>query len=572
MAFSLKRKSISADGTLAGEEPPKIAKPAKPGKRKKRRRIITAAVVILVVLAAVWYVRSRLPLRLMPDMSSQYTIAKAGYMDITESLSGSGALNPADSYTVSTLISGDIISAPFEEGDIISKDSILYEFDSSKVASNIETAEISLAESKKAYEQKLKSADDLVIRAARSGTIVSLDIKVGDSVQAGQLIGTIRNSSVMSLTLPFGSDDASGLYIGQQVSVTLDSSFETLTGTITKIGGIDEALAGGIIVRQVTIEVNNPGGIHNGQRATAMAGDIACYGSGTFTYKAEANITAKASGDVLSVEFSEGDFVNQDEIIATLDSSVFTLDITNAQNSIRRAEIALESQYDTLDGYTIRSPIGGTVIEKKYKAGDTLESGAILCTIFDLSYLTMTLNIDELDISDISVGQKVKITAQAVEGKEYTGVITRININGITAGGTTSYPVTIRIDETEGLLPGMNVDAVIVIESHENVLAIPVGAVTRGNQVLVRSADGSTAPGAPEGFNYVTVKTGASNNNYIEILDGLKEGDEIAYLNHVYNTNMFGMMGGPVQGETVVVTQSESGGAPQPPAGGANRP
>lgn len=76
---------------------------------------------------------------------------------------------------------------------------------------------------------------------------------------------------------------------------------------------------------------------------------------------------------------------------------------------------------------------------KEYKAGDTVESGKTLCTIYDLSYLEMTLNIDELDISTVEAGQTVQITAEAVEGKTFTGVVTKVSVAGTTSGGITSY-------------------------------------------------------------------------------------------------------------------------------------
>jgi HlyD family secretion protein len=65
----------------------------------------------------------------------------------------------------------------------------------------------------------------------------------------------------------------------------------------------------------------------------------------------------------------------------------------------------------------------------------------------------MQLNVDELDIAKVQVGQTETITADAAGGKTYTGIVTKVNINGTTNNGVTAYPVTIRIDETEGLLP-----------------------------------------------------------------------------------------------------------------------
>ena len=72
----------------------------------------------------------------------------------------------------------------------------------------------------------------------------------------------------------------------------------------------------------------------------------------------------------------------------------------------------------------------------------------------------------------MEVGQAVQITADAVEGKTFTGTVTKVSVAGTTSGGITSYPVTVRIDEADELLPGMNVDAEIVLEEAADTLAL----------------------------------------------------------------------------------------------------
>ncbi|MDH8678801.1 efflux RND transporter periplasmic adaptor subunit [Fusibacter bizertensis] len=518
-------------------------------KKKRNKRIVIGIVVLLILFIVLPRILGSLGDR-QANMDSQYTMVSASNKDITVTLSGTGTLKPADSYTVMSLNSGDVISAPFEEGDVVEKDSVLYEIDSSNLTSNIETAEISVAESQRSYQRMLESLDDLTVKAQNAGTVMDFDIEVGDSVQVGQTIATIRDSKTMTIELPFGADDASHITVGQQANVTISGSFETLGGIVSEVSPIVSVLPGGMQVRQVTISVANPGGLLPTYEATAVIGDYACFESATFKYKAEGMVIAKASGDVAKVFVREGDFIAKDASLIVLDSTTLQDQIQSAKNTLRRSEISLESSQDALDGYVISSPIGGTVIEKNYKEGDTLSAGNPLCTIFDLSYLSMTLYIDELDISQISVGQPVTITAEAVEGKTYAGLITKVNINGVTSGGTTSYPVTIRIDEIEGLLPGMNVDAEIVIESRERVLAVPVAAVVRGNKVLVKTSGEETTNSdtpvtdAPSGYKYIEITTGISDTNYIEILSGLNEGDEVAIENRtVKDVFMFGRPG-----------------------------
>ena len=136
----------------------------------------------------------------------------------------------------------------------------------------------------------------------------------------------------------------------------------------------------------------------------------------------------------------------------------------------------------------------------------------------------MVINVDELQVSDVSVGQSVQVTADAVPDKTYTGTVTRVSMKGSSNGGTTTYPVTVHIDETEGLRPGMNANA----------LAVPNAAIVRGGYVLVTKDSPSAANAdpdmtAPEGYVYVPVKIGVSDDDYTQIISGVTGNDTVAY-------------------------------------------
>ncbi len=530
-------------------------------KKGRRKKLITAAIVIAIIAAAVFVV-NRFSQRANQAATNTYDLVNAEKRDITVTLNGSGSLRAANSYILTTLISGEVLSADFDEGDIVGKDDLLYQVDSSDISTAIERAEITLNQSRNAYDRKLESQGDLTVRSKEAGTIVSVNVKVGDTVTNGMPIATVRDSTVMCLTLPFGGDDAQQLYVGQTASVTLDGTYETLSGTVSEISRVDQVLPGNMVVRQVTIDVPNPGGISTTHTATATVGEFACNAYGTFDYKSSYTLTASMMGDVAQLYVKEGDWIASDRLVLMIESTNLDLELENAANSLRDAELNLDNQYDKLEAYTINSPIAGTIIEKNYKLGDTLEAGKPLCTIFDLSYLTLTLNIDELDISQVEVGQEVNITADAVPGNRYTGVVTKVNINGSTAGGVTSYPVTIRIDKTDGLLPGMNVDATITIAEVKAALTIPTGAVLRGDRVLVQTdpnaQQNTTDPstGIPAGFEYVIVKLGVNDDEYVEILSGLTEGATVVVEAEKENGNFimtpFGQMEMPQGGGAMI--------------------
>lgn len=505
-------------------------------KRLLRKRVLIPAVACVVALSLGIHFFGGGQTALAADLT--YTTAAVERRDITSEITGSGSLEAANSYSVTSLVDGTILADYFEEGDQVDEDTVLYDIDSSDMASSLEQSEISLSQAQRSYNNKLKDLADLTVTAPKAGQVVDIAVEAGDDVSAGQTVATIRDSDTMTLKVPFLADEAAGFYVGQSAQVTLDSTFEVLNGTVTEVSGVDQVLTGNVIVRDVTIQVSNPGGLSTSQTGSATVDGCASASGGSFSYLAERSVTAEVSGTVASIHVSEGDRLSQGGAILTLTSDNLEDELQSAAEALRNAELSLESRYDQLDNYTITSPISGTVIDKNYNAGENIETGQTLCSIYDLSYLTLTLNVDELDISNIQVGQQVLITAEAVEGRTYTGVVTKVSVAGTSSSGTTTYPVTIRIDETDGLLPGMNVDATITLDSAGGVLAIPSAALNRGNTVLVTADSPSAANGTlmegiggdGEQYYSVPVEVGVSDDSYIEIISGLQEGDTVAYI------------------------------------------
>ena len=465
------------------------------------------------------------------SVDASYTEAAPERRDVTNTLSGTGTLNPANTYTVKSLVDGKVLTGTIEEGNIVEESNVLYTIDSSDASTNFEKAEIAMQQAQRSYD---KVVDRQYVRAEVAGVVSSLKVTKGDEVTSGQEVAVIRDSSRMLLTLEFPAADAANFSVGQSAAVTLDGTFEQLDGTVTSVSGTDALSAGNLLTRTVTITVKNAGGLTTAQAATASINGVSSIGSATFAYQAERTLTAQAAGTVTSINVQEGSDVAKDDIILGLSGDDLTESIQSASESLRSAEISMQNLQDTMNNYTITAPISGTIIEKDAKVGDAVKTGDTLCIVYDLSYLEMNINVDELQISSISVGQQVQITADAVPDKTYVGTVTRVSMKGASNGGTTTYPVSIRIDDTDGLRPGMNANAEIVVAEAKNALVVPNAAVVRGSYVLVTkdspsAANADTAMEAPEGFVYVPVKTGVSDDDYTQIVSGIQEGDTIGY-------------------------------------------
>ena len=486
-------------------------------------------VLCVAVAGGVFLLR---PQRAKPaSVDASYTEAAPERRDVTNTLSGTGTLNPANTYTVKSLVDGKGLTGTIEEGDIVEESNVLYTIDSSDASTNFEKAEIAMQQAQRSYD---KVVDRQYVRAEVAGVVSSLKVTKGDEVTSGQEVAVIRDSSRMLLTLEFPAADAANFSVGQSAAVTLDGTFEQLDGTVTSVSGTDALSAGNLLTRTVTITVKNAGGLTTAQAATASINGVSSIGSATFAYQAERTLTAQAAGTVTSINVQEGSEVAKDDIILGLSGDDLTESIQSASESLRSAEISMQNLQDAMNNYTITAPISGTIIEKDAKVGDAVKAGDTLCIVYDLSYLEMSINVDELQISSISVGQKVQITADAVPDKTYVGTVTRVSMKGASNGGTTTYPVTIRIDDTDGLRPGMNANAEIVVAEAKNALVVPNAAVVRGSYVLVTkdspsAANADTTMEAPEGFVYVPVKTGVSDDDYTQIVSGIQEGDTIGY-------------------------------------------
>ncbi len=451
--------------------------------------------------------------------------------DLSNSLSGTGTLNPANTYNVKSLVAGKVLTSTIEEGDIVEEGTVLYTVDASDATTKAEQASITLQQAQRSYD---KTVDRQYVRAEVAGVVATLKVAKGDEVTSGQEVAVIRDSSKMVLQLEFPAADAAAFSVGQSAEVTLDGTFETLTGTVTAVTGTDTLSTGNLLTRTVTITVRNAGGLTTAQAATATINGVSCIAAKCFEYQAERTLTTLAAGTVTAINVQEGGAVNKDDIVLQISGEDLTEAIQSAAETLRSAELNMDNLQEAMNNYTVTSPISGTIIEKNAKAGDALTAGADLCTIYDLSYLVMVINVDELQVSDVSVGQSVQVTADAVPDKTYTGTVTRVSMKGSSNGGTTTYPVTVRIDETEGLRPGMNANAEIVIAEAKNALAVPNAAIVRGGYVLVTKDSPSAANAdpdmtAPEGYVYVPVKIGVSDDDYTQIISGVTGNDTVAY-------------------------------------------
>lgn len=544
---------------------PKFQSPKK--KRKWPRRVI----IVLVIVALLFLALRACGKSAVKSMSGMYLPAVVQCQDMSVIVPGTGTIKPNDAYRATSLLRGELLTAPFEEGDLVKKDQVLFTLDPTDAENNIKNAQSAVSRAQIGLEQAQLNLDSLLktqsdnqkdmrIKANAAGTVTKLYIDPGDTVAAGTPIAEILDRDTMELTVPFHAVHAANLSLGQSAQVSVTGSASVLTGTISEIGVTDQVLPGNAVVRQVVIQVPNPGALDRGTTAAAQVGDVASAGLGSFDYAAAKQVMALTSGKVETLSVKEGDKVYNGQALGSFELPDLQSQIDNARLGVRNAELSLSDAQeglrvaqDLLEDYTITSPIDGTVIEKNYKAGDNIDpsaaasgQSAYMAVIYDMSRLTFDMNVSELDVSQLRVGQSVTFTSDALEGQTFTGHVDKININGTTLNGSTNYPVTVVVDEGEGLYPGMNVSAEILVEELGEVLSIPVEAVQRGNTVLVAPAEALNDKGEltdPTKLEERAVELGRGDSENIEVLSGLEEGETV-FIPNMASSAMAMMMGG----------------------------
>lgn len=184
---------------------------------------------------------------------------------------------------------------------------------------------------------------------------------------------------------------------------------------------------------------------------------------------------------------------------------------------------------EELDEVMIFSPIAGTVLEVKVAEGEIVSSGTAtvgggttLMLIADLSKMLVKTKINEVNIDRVAVGQPAWLHLDALPGSRYRGSVARIAPKGEKENNIVNYEVILSLENTDHrLMPGMTADVDIIVAEEKDVLLLPLGAV-RGDpdepSVQIPRDDGDVPR---------RVRLGLRNESEVEVLEGLREGDQV---------------------------------------------
>jgi HlyD family secretion protein len=204
--------------------------------------------------------------------------------------------------------------------------------------------------------------------------------------------------------------------------------------------------------------------------------------------------------------------------------------VTSAEKNVQSSLADLNFQREEAAKRSVTAPIDGTVNAVNIKNGDDLSklssgsSRLVPIIIGDLGTLKAQVEVNEVDIPNVGIGQKATLTFDALPDFTATGKVEKIDALGTITQGVVTYNVTIGFDSLDSRIkPDMSVSVAITTDVKQNVITIPSGALkTQGGASYVEIlSGGATVP------TQVSVETGAANNTDTEILSGVKIGDNV---------------------------------------------
>lgn len=434
----------------------------------------------------------------------------------------------------------------------------------------------------------------------------SSDTGSGDSANASPMVSTGSGNAAMTLLSSYTGDTklvSLGASGEETPAGTLEEPQPT-PATITDVNGVVEVavttpVAGGTPQSEVI-----PGKIYTG-KVTWTPADAA-FQAGT-VYKATITLTANAgyhfAADV-QPQVSGGQ-IDTDSVQVGAETEKNTLTFTvefpaaaegnpsilpdgeqpsqsdsDAAGALAGSSYSFSSGSMSGDSASSSSSVSATATSSTDSSSSSNPSDTQTAfTVATGKADNLTISVDELDILDVEVGQKVQVTLDALPDETFTGTVDSISEEGTSQSGVTTYPVTIVLDDTETrLLPGMNGTGTIVTATSENILTIPLAAlqemggekfvfVTGGADQATQAADENT--GEATLGEQRTVTTGLSDGTNVEITSGLEEGEEVIYTEAVSTSSFEDMM--MSFGGGMVVSGDMAGGPTgggEPPSGG----
>ena len=325
----------------------------KVNKKLKRIRLRGTVILLLVAAAAIVLYMNFFSDDNIAGAEETYSSATVTKGDLSQTISGSGTLEPLEQYDITSLVQGDILADYIEIGMVVSENQLLYGIDDADLDLSILRAENSLSDAVLKYENSLENVADLTLFSNYSGVVTELYVDRGDEVSSNTKVADIVNSKQLITNSKFNVPDTQNIFKGDKAMVYIEATGEVVEGVVTNVASGETVTEAGAIVRNIEISFLNPGALSQGAYVTVIVGDYACNGASIIDYSIVESIYPNGSGEIAEVYIKEGDMVQAGHLVLKLSEDDYQDDIETAYQSVEEAELSLENTREELREYEI---------------------------------------------------------------------------------------------------------------------------------------------------------------------------------------------------------------------------
>jgi HlyD family secretion protein len=494
-----------------------------------RRHVYMSVLVVLIVLGGSWFTYQKVFAAVAP---THYILGTVQKETIIASVSASGQVSASNQVDISSKVSGDIISVPVSAGQKIGAGALIAQIDPGDSAYELETEKLSY--------QKLTTVDPDTLTSDQTDVQNAYDdARVTLATVSSNLIDQLQNLE----NLYGGSGYLTSINYTRSTQEramreSAEASYEKALEAVKKFN---------VTTRTISLQSS-----HADIQAAIAAGYEAALESVQATKDAKDTVyffrshednpsvadsaTASVSATLSSINTSLSSIISSRDATKKADDALKDLLDGPDQLDARAAELSVRQKQEALDDYSIRAPFSGTLATLDVSRGDAVSSNTKVATMISTQKIA-ELSLNEVDAAKIKVGDKATLTFDAIDGLTLTGKVASIDAIGTVTQGVVSYTVKIAFDsQDDRVKPGMTVNASIITDAHQDVLAVPSSAVKSQNGASYVLAFDPPRPPDVGGTQGVTASTepkqipvtiGITDDTNVEILSGLSEGQQI---------------------------------------------
>lgn len=445
--------------------------------------------------------------------ATQQTVKIQPAANVIGQVSASGKLALAQTHHVVLDVNGEVRVVNVQVGDLVAAGELLLKLDTSELERAVKRAEINVASAQNALEQLQKPATDLEIAAAEA-ELASAQEKLTDTQQpatAAELAAATASvnagwAKYNELSAAKSSAELTKLEANlRKAEIAMQEAQRAYDAVKWRndVGMTPEAAS----LQQATIDYEAAKADYEVTTKPAEQSELQnAISSAKNAEKQLADLQTKPN--TADIAAAQAQVATAQQKLDNLKTGKDSLEIEAAQLKLESALVDWQEALENANRATVTAPVSGTVLSVNAELGQKLSNGAIVVTIADLHALELPVNVAEVDIDQIQVGQAAEITIDALQGERFTGEVVRYSPVSNGGSGLVNYKVTLRLDNAtiQGVLPDMTAVAKLVNTQAASGWLVPTSALVteRGVAAISVLRDGqaqqiAVTPGVQQG-------------------------------------------------------------------------